>query len=78
MREYRVWSMEYGRRATQRRSANGRLGTAVPTGEGGAFEGTRGHGDTGTRGVSEGRERTAGDSRPYLRGRSCRGGTWAW
>ena len=30
-------------------SANGRLGTAVPTCEGGAFEGTRGHGDTGTR-----------------------------
>ena len=38
-----------------RLSANGRLGTAVPTCEGGAFEGTRGHGDTGTRGVSEGR-----------------------
>ena len=43
-------------------SANGRLGTAVPTSEGGAFEGTRGHGDTGTRGLSEGR-------RELLRGR---------
>ncbi len=36
-----------------RLSANGRLRTAVPTCEGGAFEGTRGHGDMGARGVTE-------------------------
>jgi hypothetical protein len=44
--EYGVWSMEYGVSSIEyRRRA---------TCEGGAFEGTRGYGDRGTRGVSEG------------------------